>query len=58
MDKSGVELVNISKECLYTGIQQCGPGKPFSGLDSHHFHIDIISGTVILCKREVCGSLF
>ncbi|XP_023339398.1 methionine aminopeptidase 1D, mitochondrial [Eurytemora carolleeae] len=32
VDQSGVELLDISRQCLYTGIQQCGPGKPFSGI--------------------------
>ena len=31
VDERGVELVNVARQALYKGIDQCAPGKPFSG---------------------------
>lgn len=30
VDDDGVRLVDTARECLYEGLAQCGPGKPFS----------------------------
>ena len=35
VDVSGQRLVEITKESLQVGLDQCGPGKPFSGIFTH-----------------------
>jgi len=32
VDKAGQELVAMARNCLHEGIEQCGPGKPFTGI--------------------------
>lgn len=32
VDDDGKELVDVARKCLYHGIEQCGPGKPFAGI--------------------------
>jgi len=40
VDREGQELIKVAREALYVGIDQCGPGKQFSGIGSAiHSHV-------------------
>jgi hypothetical protein len=51
---SGQRLVEITKESLQVGLDQCGPGKPFSGTFAHKliFQFEIIIRNVFAFRSQ------
>ena len=62
VDKSGVELVNVARQCLYRGIEQCGPGRPFTGDNYEQLDVGMSRGGLwrvagISSRRERGGEI-